>query len=75
VNFQYQLSLPADKATIKFFTTSFRKADQFDMAGNSGTNNTLLDLTEMANGLYYFVFEVEAGGKHEQKIGKLILAR
>jgi len=62
-------------ATLKIFTTAFRKVASLNGATNPGDNNVPFDASTYANGLYYYVLEVEAGGKTERKVGKIILAR
>jgi thermitase len=75
VTFAYELSLPASQVTFKLFTTAFRKVAEFNGTPNAGLNNVSFNTSGLANGLYYYVMEAEAGGHKEQKIGKLIVTK
>jgi hypothetical protein len=83
VAFRYQLSMPADQVHFKLFTTAFRKVVEFEGSAHAGDNEAVYNVSGLANGLYYYVIEVEAGGnpssssgqRRERKIGKLIITR
>jgi hypothetical protein len=75
VTFYYQLSVPADQVSFKLYTVAFRKVDSFTGTTQAGENQVVYNVSGLANGLYYYVIDVDLGGKHERKIGKLIIAR
>ena len=75
VTFSYQLSVPANNVTFKLFTVAFRKVAEFSGTPNAGPNNVPFSTSGLANGLYYYVMEAEAGGHKELKIGKMIVEK
>jgi hypothetical protein len=69
------------------YTTAFRLVAEFDGTTQAGVNEVIYNISNLANGLYYCVMDVDSSGnpssgppgpsgqRHERKIGKLIVAR
>ncbi|HUO57374.1 MAG TPA: Ig-like domain-containing protein, partial [bacterium] len=75
VTFAYNLSPGVDQLSFKVFTTAFRKVRTLNGAVLPGVNLVGFDTSELANGLYYYVVEAEAGNRHERRVGKILITR
>lgn len=80
VNFNYNLTGSADQVKVKIFTLAFRKIYEDDSLPTvPGSSKYTLNLgqgdLDIANGLYYVVLEIKAGGLVNRQIMKLLIQR
>jgi hypothetical protein len=75
VTFSYTLSQNADNVSFKLFSVAFRKVAQFNSPTQAGDNTVSFDLSNFANGLYYYMIEAKAGTQKQSVVGKLLVEK